>query len=216
MPGSKSDYLENALLDHALGGPDYTRPGTVYLALFTVAPSDSGGGTEVSGGSYARKSVTNNSTNFPGASSGQKLLAVAQAFATATANWGTAVAWGILDALTSGNLLYWGYLMGPAKNFIGDASTDVITSSSHGYADTTKVRVEALSGTSLPTGISAGTDYYVRDSTTNTFKLAATSGGTAIDLTADGCGVVYTWLQKQIDNGDTASFGANQLAIQED
>lgn len=46
---SKSDYLENKLLDHQLGKTSYTMP-TVYVGLFTAAPSDSGGGTEVSGG----------------------------------------------------------------------------------------------------------------------------------------------------------------------
>jgi hypothetical protein len=54
MPGSKSNYLENKLLDHVYGGPDYPRPATVYVALFTAAPTDSGGGTEVSGSGVSR------------------------------------------------------------------------------------------------------------------------------------------------------------------
>ena len=53
MAGSKSDYLENEILDHVLGGADYSRPATVYIALYTAAPTDAGGGTEVTGGSYA-------------------------------------------------------------------------------------------------------------------------------------------------------------------
>ena len=52
-----SDYLEDKVLDHVFGGTSYTAPGTLYVALFTAAPSDSGGGTECSGGSYARKSM---------------------------------------------------------------------------------------------------------------------------------------------------------------
>lgn len=105
---SKSDYLENALLDHHLGGPDYTRPATVYVSLFTVTPSDSGGGTEVTGGSYARVSVTNNATNWPAASGGAKSNGADITFPTATASWGTIVAFGIHDASTAGNLLRWG------------------------------------------------------------------------------------------------------------
>ena len=108
--GSKSDYLENKLLDHVLGGPDYTRPATVYIALYTVAPSDSGGGTEVSGGSYARAAVTNNASNWPAASGGAKSNGTEISFAEATASWGTVVAFAILDALSGGNLLYWGNL----------------------------------------------------------------------------------------------------------
>jgi len=110
MAGSKSDYLENKVLDHVLGGGDFTRPATVYIALYTVAPSDSGGGTEVSGGSYARAAVTNNSTNWPAASAGAKSNGTAITFATATANWGTVVAFAIFDAASAGNMLYWGDL----------------------------------------------------------------------------------------------------------
>ena len=94
MAGSKADFLENKLLDHVLGAATYTPPVTVYIALYTVAPSDAGGGTEVTGGSYARVAVTNNATNFP----------------AATASWGTVVAHAELDAPTGGNFLYWGDL----------------------------------------------------------------------------------------------------------
>lgn len=113
MPGSKSDYLENKVLDHVLGGSDYTRPATVYLAAFTVTPSDAGGGTEATGGGYARKAITNNSTNFPAAASGSKANGATfalDAFSGSVSAGAAFVAWGLFDALTSGNLLYWGSL----------------------------------------------------------------------------------------------------------
>lgn len=104
---SFSDYLENELLDHVFGASAYSAPGTLHLALFTVAPTDAGGGTEVTGGSYARAAVTNNLTNFPAASGGAKTNANAITFATATADWGTVVAAGIFDASSGGNLIAW-------------------------------------------------------------------------------------------------------------
>ena len=110
MAGSKSDYLENKVLDHVLGGGDYTRPAKVYVALYTEAPSDAGGGTEVSGGSYARVEVTNNATNWPAASDGEKSNGTEITFETATDSWGTVVAFGILDADEEGNLLLWATL----------------------------------------------------------------------------------------------------------
>lgn len=107
----KSDYLENAILDHILSGTTYTPAATVYIALFTVAPVDAGtGGTEVTGGSYARASVTNNLTNWPTATGGTKTNGTTITFTTATGTWGTIVAFGIYDALTVGNLLYFGSL----------------------------------------------------------------------------------------------------------
>lgn len=107
-----SAYLENKINDHVLGGADYSRPATVYFALYTSAPSESGGGTEVStsGTGYGRKAVTNNSTNFPASTSGVKSNGTAISFDTATASWGTVVAFGVFDASTSGNLLYFGNL----------------------------------------------------------------------------------------------------------
>ncbi len=106
MAGSKSDYLEAALLRHVLGGPDYERPGVLYVALYTAAPTDAGGGTEVSGGGYARASVA----NVPASWSPAGKNANAISFPESTADWGTVVAFGILDAASGGNLLYWGDL----------------------------------------------------------------------------------------------------------
>jgi hypothetical protein len=108
VAGSFSDYLELEVLDHVFGAATYTPPATIYVALFTVAPTDAGGGTEVSGGGYARLGVTNNATNFPAASSGAKTNGTDFTFGTATgANWGTVVAVGLFDALSGGNLLAW-------------------------------------------------------------------------------------------------------------
>ncbi|MBA7540642.1 hypothetical protein ES705_32941 [subsurface metagenome] len=113
MTGSKSDYLENEILDHVLGGADYARPATVYVALYTVAPTDAGGGTEVSGAGYARVAVTNNATNWPAAAGGEKSNGTEIEFAQAEADWGEVVAFAILDALSNGNFLYWADLTTP-------------------------------------------------------------------------------------------------------
>ena len=98
-----SNYLENALLNATLNGTTYTAPATVYVSLWTSDPTDAGSGTEVSGGSYARTSVS-----FATASgtSGNVLNDADVTFPTATASWGT-VGWiGINDNSTGGNLLY--------------------------------------------------------------------------------------------------------------
>lgn len=110
MAGSKSDFLELELLDHVLGAAVYTAPGTVYVALYTAAPTDAGGGTEVTGGSYARVAVTNNVTNWPAAAAGAKSNGTVITFPTATANWGTVTSFAILDASSGGNFLYWATL----------------------------------------------------------------------------------------------------------
>jgi hypothetical protein len=96
-----SNYLENALINATLRNTSYTSPTTVYVGLYTSDPTDADTGTEVSGGSYARTAVT-----FGSPSDGVTTNSAAVEFPQATGSWGT-VGWiGILDASTSGNLLY--------------------------------------------------------------------------------------------------------------
>jgi hypothetical protein len=117
---SKSDFLENKILDHIFGGGDYARPATLYVALFTSAPSDAGGGTEVTGGAYARAAVTNDSTNWPAAAGGVKGNGTSVTFAQATAPWGNVGWFAVFDALTGGNMLYWGALTTSRSVATGD------------------------------------------------------------------------------------------------
>lgn len=115
-----TDYLENKLADHLFRTTTYSQPATLAVALYTAAPGETGGGTEVSGGSYAR--VSNNPANAnwngthgntTGASSGTSGLvdnAGAITFATPTANWGTITHFAILDNTSGGNMLIYGAL----------------------------------------------------------------------------------------------------------
>lgn len=112
---SFSNYLENELLDHVFGGAAYTAPATLYVALYTAAPSDAGGGTEVSGGSYARTAIT-----FGAASGGTISNNANCEFPTATADWGTITHVGIHDAASAGNLIDWGALTVSKSILSGD------------------------------------------------------------------------------------------------
>jgi len=107
-----SDYLENQLVDHLFRTGTFGKPAAIYVALFTAAPSDSGGGTEVTGGSYARAQVTQLDANWNAPTAGDGLTDNVGdiTFPTPTANWGTIVALGIFDAVTAGNLLIHGSL----------------------------------------------------------------------------------------------------------
>jgi len=96
-----SNYLENALINATLRNTSYTSPSTVYLALYTSDPTDADTGTEVSGGSYARQSIT-----FGAPSNGASTNTAAIEFPQATGSWGTVAYIGIRDASTAGNLLY--------------------------------------------------------------------------------------------------------------
>jgi hypothetical protein len=103
MAGSFTDYLEDKILKHVFTNTAYTSPTTVYVGLFTTAPTDTGGGTEISGSGYTRKSAAFTV-------SGTGTLATNSAaieFDAATGSWGTVVAMAIFDASTAGNMLAW-------------------------------------------------------------------------------------------------------------
>lgn len=113
-----SDYSEKLLLDWAMTTGSATRPTAWYVALYTAAPSDSGGGTEVSGSGYARQSVTFDAASTPG---GTTSNTGAVSFTASGGAFGTVVAIGIFDAVSSGNLLWHGNMT--ASKTVDDGDT---------------------------------------------------------------------------------------------
>lgn len=110
-----SDYAENKIVDAVFRGQALGAPATLYFGLSTTACSDSSVGTEVTGGSYARKDVTASLANFAGTQSagsttassgtgGQTSNNAAITFATPSAGWGTVTHWFIADAVSGGNI----------------------------------------------------------------------------------------------------------------
>lgn len=95
-----TEYLKDKLIRHVLTNTSYTSPATVYLALFTTMPTVGGGGTEVTGGSYARQSL---SLTWGGAGTGDAANGSTITFASMPTC--TVVGGAIFDASTSGNML---------------------------------------------------------------------------------------------------------------
>ena len=101
MASKKSNYLKSKIVKHVKGEASYTMPTTLYLALYTTDPTVADTGTEVTGGSYSRKPIS-----FAAESGGS---AASNAAINFTSMPTTNVAfWGIRDASSGGNLLYFG------------------------------------------------------------------------------------------------------------
>ncbi|MFA5989689.1 MAG: hypothetical protein WC803_08800 [Sphingomonas sp.] len=147
-----------------------------HASLHSAFPGATGL-NEIAGGSYARKA-----TGYNAAAAGETALSAAQLFdvpAAATVAW--VGAWGALSGGT-----FYGYAPNGSTGvaeFTADAATDVITSPAHGFSDTQTI---VFYGGTPPAGLTEGTTYFVRDATADTFKVAATSGGVAINLTSAG------------------------------
>ena len=96
---SLTNTFETTTLTWLLTASSATRPTAWYIGLFTVAPTDAGGGTEVSGVSYVRKAVTFTVTGDTASNS------AAVEWPVAGGSWGTITDLAIFDAVTAGNMI---------------------------------------------------------------------------------------------------------------
>lgn len=126
MANNLSDFLENALVKLLFRGVSYSVPATVYLALYTTAAGETlTGAVEVTGANYSRKLLTTSPTGSssftdPGTGNSTSNTGV-QTFPTAGTNgWGTIVGVGLLDASSTGNLLWYGPLSANRAVMDGD------------------------------------------------------------------------------------------------
>lgn len=183
--GSKSDWLENQVLDWIFqtGGP----AANLHVALFTVIPTDDGtGGTEVVGNGYARVQFNPGPTNWNTAVGGMVDNKLVITFPVATASWGQIKGFGVYDAATVGNLLYYAPM---GVEIIGGQALAVdnkIYAEAHGLVNDDTVVVSRQDGVALPTGLSYDTEYHVVGAATDNFQLSLTQGGAAVPISADG------------------------------
>lgn len=138
-----TDFLENRLIDFLFRGQALgitgasagagTGPTQLFFGLLTAAPSEAGGGTEVSGGSYARVSVASTLANWAGTqtpgstaastgSSGTTSNNATITFPAPTANWGSITHMAVFDASSGGNMLIYSPLQIPKTVNNGDAA----------------------------------------------------------------------------------------------
>ena len=143
------------------------------VSLHTSFPGSTGA-NEVTGGTYARVAST-----FGAAAAGARTLSSAIAIDVPACTVAWLMAWdsaGTTPEVYSPN-------DGNPQEFQVDVSANTIRCPSHGYSDAQTVVFYA---DTVPSPLVEGTVYYVRDATTDTFKVAASSGGSAIDLSTQG------------------------------
>ncbi len=113
-----SDYAEKLLLDWMMTAGTATRPTSWFVALYTAAPNDAGGGTEVAGNGYGRQAVAFEAATSP---DGTTANTGAVSFTAAGGNWGSITHMAIFTAATGGNMLWHGALA--AARTINDSDT---------------------------------------------------------------------------------------------
>ncbi len=213
-----TNYSKNKMGDGWYRGQALGAPAARHYALFSVKPAlDGTGGTELSNGTspgYARVNVGTLSAAYDAWASGvsQNAVQILWGPNSGVANWVEAVAFGSYDAASAGILLEVDWFIKPNSRtpFTAVAATDILTAVAHAFINGAKVVIQ---GTGLPSGLSADTIYYVIGVSGNTFQLSTTSGGAAINFTADGDGTIFEVVtQVVVQNGD-AKFNTGDLDI---
>lgn len=208
-----STYLGNAVVDHMLRNQAFTPPATIYLAAHSADPALTGT-NEISGSGYARVAVA-----FSAASSKSTSNNAQVQISMPSAGGPYTVAWlGVWDASTAGNFLFRVPLVGTNQEVTVAAATDLFASGSvHGLTTDDRVAFENTSelGPALPAGITAGTIYFVLAAglTTTAFAVSTTSGGSALNVTADGGCIVRKIGVQSLLAGNLVQVNSAQLAL---
>lgn len=207
-----SNHGELQVLDEIFNAGGGTFPSAnVYVALFTADPGETGASNEVTGGSYARQQA-----DFAAAASGTTSNSANIDFTSMPTT--TVVAFGIFDAVSAGNCFWTGWLSTVGRVGVVDAagitSNDII-SPAHGFVADDRVVLEAIEGETTPTGITAGTLYYVLSAglTTDTFNISSSSGGAEVDISAKGVGMFRLVTVKSVNSGDTFRIATGDLDV---
>lgn len=189
-----NDLARNAALD---GLDESIGAGITHIGvntLVTAPPSDGTPGTgataastEATGGSpaYARQAVT-----WAAASGAQKSNSGALTFDVPAGTYAFLTLWNASTGNSGTQYRGWLPINGSVKGFgevdSADVTADTITSSGHGLATNDRVILFNVFAESLPAGLVEGAVYYVVGSTTDTFQVASTQGGSAINITGQG------------------------------
>jgi hypothetical protein len=183
--------------------------GTNKLLYASLHSAYSATGTnEVSGGSYARQAAT-----WSAASGGSKSLTTTLPSFSVPAS--TTVEYiGFWDALTVGN--FQGMFPnggGTVYTFTATTASSTFTASGSGLSNNTTVTIFPTAGSTTPGGFTAGNLYYVVSASTDTFKLSATSGGSAVTVTADGSGIVQLLTPETFGSSGTFAISSGAITL---
>jgi hypothetical protein len=222
---SKSDFFENALLklifnavaianvaDNAAASPLTN----LYVSLHTADPGDSGSQTtnEIAYTGYARVAVARTTGGWTVTTNSVSPFATI-AFPAGTGGSGTAMFFAVGTASSgAGNLLYSG-VIGSNQGAFTAATSGTFTAPGHTMIVDDRVGFFSLPGTTLPTGITEGTVYWIKTVSGDTFTIASTQGGTAITISASGDGVVYKDVGIVCGSGITPQIGTGTTIVED-
>lgn len=227
---SKGNTFENDLLLHVFQNADITligdaaglqnsaAAGSLYVSLHTAEPGEAGDQTtsETAYTNYARQAVARSAGGWT-VSGNQVSNAAAINFPQCGVTGATITHFGIgTDVSGAGKLLYSGPLGTVVQGPFTAATDDNITIPGHTLAVDERVAFYPAFGSSLPTGITEGTIYWVKTVSGAVITISTTQGGATLDITVAGDGVAIEAAVLAVSSGITPSFAIGALVVTED
>jgi hypothetical protein len=204
-------------LGDATGIVKSTADGSLYLSLHTAYPGEAGvqNTSESAYTSYARKAVARTTASWT--RTGETVVNDnSEAFPAATGGPETVYFVGIGRQSAGATELDYIAPMGVEQGEATFTTADVATLPAHTLSNDDRAAVFELPKVALPTGLTAGTIYWVVGVSGNTFQLSTTQGGGAVDITVAGAALVYKMVGLAISNGITPTISAGQLSVREE
>jgi hypothetical protein len=207
-----------ALIGDAAGLQNSAVAGSLYVALHTADPGEAGSQntSEISYTGYARAAVARSGAGWT-VSGNSVSNAAAISLGACTAGSGTATHFSIgTDSSGAGKILYKGALGSSIQGPFTAATTDDIIIPGHSLIVDDRVAFYPIAGSSLPTGITEGTLYWVKTVSGETITISTTQGGGTLDITAIGDGVAVKAMTLAVAAAITPQFAIGALVVTED
>lgn len=202
------------LIGDATGLPSAGAAGSLYVSLHTADPAAGDQTTsEASFGGYARVAVARTSGGWT--VSGLNVVNAADIlFAAASSGTATITHIGIgTSSSGTGKLLYSVPVGTSVQGPFTAKADDTITIPGHSFVVDDRVAFYAAAGSSLPTGITAGTAYWVKTVSGADITISATQGGATLDITAIGDGVAYKAATLAVSTSIAPKITAGTLSL---
>lgn len=189
----------------------------LYVALHTADPGNSGGQTtsECAYTSYARVAVARSGSGWT-VTGNSVSPAAAISFPAATGGTETATMFSVgVAASSTSKILRRGVLGSRLGPFTGATSDTITIPGLSGLAVDDRIVFLAVDGSSLPTGITGGTAYWVKTVSGDAVTISATQGGSTLDITGSGDGLAYRCTPIAITTGVTPQLTTATAIIEE-
>lgn len=191
--------------------PGSIRPSALWVALLTTLPDAAGAGSAEVAGLAGRVQVTQADADWTDPTAGTQgeveNVDVID-FGDFAGDTERAIGVAVFDDETAGTMKLFSALATGWLYFAGKASTEVLTCAGHGLADDDRVFVR---GQGLASGLDAKVEYYVVGVSGDTFQLSLTSGGSAVNVSADGGGQFAKSRAQDLQDGNPVTIPANAL-----